>query len=231
MDRTSANSLALQLPENAGHRSVRCRWLGAFALGLGLVCVPAIYAQDEDEEYVEESPDDAAAQPDESEDWGAADQEASADSGDAATEEADEFANEGEFVEEGEPAEESEPAVEPEAEVSADVEDAPLPDPEPPMPVEPPEAPAAPVVSTPKDPVPIPAPVPTAGRFSVETTPFGDIVKDPQARAALEKALPAITQFYDQLATMTLRQIAPMSQGAIDDAKLKEVQAVFDKLQ
>ena len=47
---------------------------------------------------------------------------------------------------------------------------------------------------------------------------------------ALEKALPAITQFYDQIATMTLSQVAPMSQGAIDDAKLKEIQAEFDKL-
>ena len=35
---------------------------------------------------------------------------------------------------------------------------------------------------------------------------------------------------YDQIATMTLSQVAPMSQGAIDDAKLKEIQAEFDKL-
>ncbi|PZQ63743.1 MAG: hypothetical protein DI570_07970 [Phenylobacterium zucineum] len=71
---------------------------------------------------------------------------------------------------------------------------------------------------------------PAAGKLSVETTPIGDIIKNEKAKAALEKALPTIPQFYDQIATMTLTQIAPMSQGAIDDAKLKEIQAEFDKL-
>jgi parvulin-like peptidyl-prolyl isomerase len=74
------------------------------------------------------------------------------------------------------------------------------------------------------------APAAASGKLSVETTPIGDIVKNEKAKAALEKALPAITQFYDQIATMTLSQVAPMSQGAIDDAKLKEIQAEFDKL-
>jgi hypothetical protein len=69
-----------------------------------------------------------------------------------------------------------------------------------------------------------------AAKFSVETTPVGDIVKNEQAKAVLEAALPAITQFYDQIATMTLSQVAPMSQGAIDGAKLKEIQAAFDKI-
>ena len=75
-----------------------------------------------------------------------------------------------------------------------------------------------------------PADAPAAGKLSVETTPIGDIVKNEKAKAALEKALPQIPQFYDQIATMTLSQVAPMSQGAIDDAKLKEIQAEFDKL-
>lgn len=69
-----------------------------------------------------------------------------------------------------------------------------------------------------------------AGKLSVETTPIGDIVKNEKAKAALEKALPEITQFYDQIATMTLAQVAPMSQGAIDDAKLKAIQAEFDNI-
>jgi hypothetical protein len=64
----------------------------------------------------------------------------------------------------------------------------------------------------------------------VETTPVGDIIKNEKAKAIIEKALPPISQFYDQIATMTLSQVAPMSQGAIDDAKLKEIQAEFDKL-
>ena len=69
-----------------------------------------------------------------------------------------------------------------------------------------------------------------AGKLSVENTPIGDIIKNDKAKAVLEKALPEIPQFYDQIATMTLSQVAPMSQGAIDDAKLKELQAEFDKL-
>ena len=66
--------------------------------------------------------------------------------------------------------------------------------------------------------------------LSVETTPIGDIIKNEAAKAALEKVLPEITQFYDQIATMTLAQVAPMSQGAIDDAKLKVIQEEFDKI-
>lgn len=75
-----------------------------------------------------------------------------------------------------------------------------------------------------------PAAAPAAGKLSVETTPIGDIIKNEKAKAILETALPPITQFYDQIATMTLSQVAPMSQGALDDAKLKEIQAEFDKL-
>ena len=75
-----------------------------------------------------------------------------------------------------------------------------------------------------------PAAMPAAGKISVETTPIGDLIKNPEAKAALEKALPEIPQFYDQIATMTLAQVAPMSQGALDDAKLKALQAEFDKL-
>lgn len=69
-----------------------------------------------------------------------------------------------------------------------------------------------------------------ASKISVETTLIGDIIKNEAAKAALEKAVPQIPQFYDQIATMTLTQIAPMSQGALDDAKLKELQAEFDKI-
>ncbi len=74
------------------------------------------------------------------------------------------------------------------------------------------------------------APAAAAAGLSVETTPIGDIIKNEAAKAALEKALPEITAFYDQISTMTLAQVAPMSQGAIDDAKLKAIQAEFDKI-
>jgi len=69
-----------------------------------------------------------------------------------------------------------------------------------------------------------------AGKISVESTPIGDLIKNPAAKAALEAALPQITQFYDQIGTMTLAQVAPMSQGALDDANLKALQAEFDKI-
>ena len=75
-----------------------------------------------------------------------------------------------------------------------------------------------------------PAPAAMSAKISVETTPIGDLIKNAEAKAALEKALPEITQFYDQIGTMTLAQVAPMSQGAIDDAKLKALQAEFDKI-
>ncbi|TAJ70469.1 MAG: hypothetical protein EPO51_18245 [Phenylobacterium sp.] len=82
----------------------------------------------------------------------------------------------------------------------------------------------------PKDAAPAAAAAPAEGKISVDTTPIGDIIKNPDAKATLEKALPEIPQFYDQIATMTLAQVAPMSQGALDDAKLKALQAEFDKL-
>ena len=75
-----------------------------------------------------------------------------------------------------------------------------------------------------------PAPAAASAKISVETTPIGDLIKNPAAKAALEAALPQITQFYDQIGTMTLAQVAPMSQGALDDAKLKALQAEFDKI-
>lgn len=81
-----------------------------------------------------------------------------------------------------------------------------------------------------KDHAPAAAAPGAAAKLSVETTPIGDIIKNEKAKAILETALPPITQFYDQIATMTLSQVAPMSQGALDDAKLKEIQAEFDKL-
>jgi len=69
-----------------------------------------------------------------------------------------------------------------------------------------------------------------AGKISVETTPISEIVKNPEAKAALEKALPQISQYYDQVGAMTLKQVEPMSQGAITDDMLKSLQADFDKI-
>ena len=66
--------------------------------------------------------------------------------------------------------------------------------------------------------------------LSVEKTPISEIIKNEKAKAALEAALPPITQYYDQIGSMTLAQVAPMSQGALDDAKLKALQVKFDEI-
>jgi len=78
-------------------------------------------------------------------------------------------------------------------------------------------------------PTPAPAAAP-AGPLSVEKTPIGTIIANPAAKAVLEKAIPTIDQYYDQIKEMTLTQVAPMSQGALDDAKLKAIQDEFDKI-
>ena len=74
------------------------------------------------------------------------------------------------------------------------------------------------------------APAAAKGKLSVETTPINDIIKTPAGKAVLEKALPELSQYYDQIGAMTLKDVAPMSQGLIDDAKLKSIQADLDKL-
>ena len=70
----------------------------------------------------------------------------------------------------------------------------------------------------------------SASALSVETTPIGKLIENPAAKALLEKEIPTIDQYYDQIGEMTLAQVAPMSQGALDDAKLKAIQAELDKL-
>lgn len=86
---------------------------------------------------------------------------------------------------------------------------------------------AAPAAAAAAAPAAAPA---AAGALSVETTPISDIIKNPQAKAALEKALPQIPQYYDQIGAMTLRQVEPMSQGAITDDTLKSLQSEFDQI-
>jgi hypothetical protein len=84
------------------------------------------------------------------------------------------------------------------------------------------QAPAAPAAA--------PAPAAPAGPLSVDKTPIGTIIANPAAKAVLEKEIPTIDQYYDQIKEMTLAQVAPMSQGAIDDAKLKAIQAQLDAI-
>jgi hypothetical protein len=82
-----------------------------------------------------------------------------------------------------------------------------------------------------------PAPAPAApaaapmasGPMSVDKTTIGALWANPTSKAVLEKNVPGIDQYMDQIKDMTLAQVAPMSQGAIDDAKLKQIQADLDK--
>jgi hypothetical protein len=67
------------------------------------------------------------------------------------------------------------------------------------------------------------------GPFTVDKSTIGALMADEKAKAVLEKDVPGIDQYLDQIKDMTLAQVAPMSQGAIDDAKLKQIQADLDK--
>ena len=73
------------------------------------------------------------------------------------------------------------------------------------------------------------APAPASGPMSVDKTTIGALWANPTSKAVLEKDVPGIDQYLDQIKDMTLAQVAPMSQGAIDDAKLKQIQADLDK--
>jgi hypothetical protein len=76
-----------------------------------------------------------------------------------------------------------------------------------------------------------PAAAPAAGGpLSVEKTTIGALWANPAAKAVLLKELPPLEQYIDQIKDMTLSQVAPMSQGAIDDAKLKAIQAQLDQI-
>jgi hypothetical protein len=68
--------------------------------------------------------------------------------------------------------------------------------------------------------------------LSTETTPIETLVANPAAKAVLEKNIPGISthEAYDQFKAMTLTQVAPMSQGAVTDAIIKQVQADLDAL-
>lgn len=80
-----------------------------------------------------------------------------------------------------------------------------------------------------KDAAPAAAPA-AAGKYSVDKTPIGTIWADPKGKEVLLKQLPPLEQYMDQIKDMTLSQVAPMSQGAIDDAKLKAIQADLDAI-
>ncbi len=70
-----------------------------------------------------------------------------------------------------------------------------------------------------------------AAALSAENTPISDIAATPEGKAALDKNLPGLTahEAYDQFKGMSLKQVQPMSQGAITDDQIKARQADLDK--
>jgi hypothetical protein len=58
-------------------------------------------------------------------------------------------------------------------------------------------------------------------------TPIETIVANPEGKAVLDKDLPGVTThpMYDQFKSMSLKDLAPMSQGKITDEAIKKVDA------
>jgi hypothetical protein len=70
------------------------------------------------------------------------------------------------------------------------------------------------------------APAAAAGALTLDT-PIQDIAAHPAGKAILDKDLPGLTTHpaYDQFKSMSLKEVAPMSQGAITDAMLAKTGA------
>ena len=68
-------------------------------------------------------------------------------------------------------------------------------------------------------------------KFSVDT-PIEQLVADPAAKAVVEKHIPGIDQHpaYDQFKAMSLRQVAPYSEGLITEAMLNAMDAELKAL-
>jgi hypothetical protein len=64
-----------------------------------------------------------------------------------------------------------------------------------------------------------------AAKFTTDT-PIQDLVANPGAKAVLDKVFPGLTTHpsYDTFKGLSLKALAPYSQGKIDDAKLAEAQ-------
>jgi hypothetical protein len=63
-------------------------------------------------------------------------------------------------------------------------------------------------------------------------TPIADLIADPAAKAVLDRNVPGLTAHpaYEQIKTMSLRQVQPMSGGQITEAALAKVDAELKTL-
>jgi hypothetical protein len=71
-----------------------------------------------------------------------------------------------------------------------------------------------------------------AAKLSAENSPIADIAATEKGKAALDKNLPGLTthEAYDQFKGMSLKQVQPLSQGAITDDQIAAVQADLDNM-
>ena len=58
-----------------------------------------------------------------------------------------------------------------------------------------------------------PAAKPAAGKINFATTKINDLIKDPKAKAIIEKAIPMIADYYDQIGDMTPDRRDPAEPG------------------
>jgi hypothetical protein len=78
-------------------------------------------------------------------------------------------------------------------------------------------------------PAPAPSPAPAAPAAATKLnldTPIETIVANPAGKAVLDKDLPGLTThaMYDSFKSMSLKALQPMSNGALTDAQLTQVQ-------
>ncbi|TIX50915.1 hypothetical protein [Alteraurantiacibacter aquimixticola] len=70
-------------------------------------------------------------------------------------------------------------------------------------------------------------------RYSVDSTPIGTLLDDPETSAILERLIPTVFAnelFQTMGRTNTLRGVQQYEAAVLTDAKLAEIQAEFDKL-
>lgn len=68
--------------------------------------------------------------------------------------------------------------------------------------------------------------------MSVETTPIQDLMANPASKAIVDKHLPPLGthEAYETFKGMSLKQLQPLSQGAITDEVLTAIQADLNAL-
>lgn len=76
----------------------------------------------------------------------------------------------------------------------------------------------------------VPAYAQGAPKYSTATSTIGDMLKDPAAKAVLEKTMGPIMQYADQLGGSTLKQLQGMAGGQITDDQLAKVDAELAKI-